>query len=312
MPSQIYHAKTLWYFVILTLAAWRRDSYGSSLPSDDDCVFQDLCHSVASVTCAIERGAWFISNNTLAMKNVGCLLGADRCRAVRHVPTETEVSPSPTPPAAKNKQYQALATTAESIVPKTWWRDGFADPQLLLTAKDHELPRKQFDASTLQNKKLKNLLQCITRQQFIRKSFAFDLEPEIDAIAATKKCTAMKEPVVISFFEQWNTGDNNVNFGGELRKEPSSGRLIWAPIEQGDGKLLVSALQVSSLQCPVSVVTILSSTFTTLHTKSSLIVFIVNYLTRCSIFSMPIMAVFGRVVFGSRGLLNAEERLLVR
>ena len=118
--------------------------------------------------------------------------------------------------------------------------------------------------------------------------------------------------VLISYFEQWNSGDNNVYFLGELKKEPIFGRLLLSPIEQGVGKLLVSALQVSSLQCPVSVVTILSSTFTTLHTKSSLIVFIVNYLTRCSIFSMPIMAVFGRVVFGSRGLLNAEERLLVR
>jgi hypothetical protein len=36
---------------------------------------------------------------------------------------------------------QELALTAESIVPKTWWRQGFANEQLLLTTNDRELPR---------------------------------------------------------------------------------------------------------------------------------------------------------------------------
>jgi hypothetical protein len=95
----------------------------------------------------------------------------------------------------------------------------------------------------LRNKKLKNLLQCVTRQTFIRKSFAFDLEPEIDAVVATR-CTAMSDPVVISFLAQWSTGDNSQLFGGEFRKEKGSDRMVWSPKDTGDGKLLVSALQV--------------------------------------------------------------------
>jgi len=39
-----------------------------------------------------------------------------------HVPTEDEIPESKPPPPAKNKQYQHLATIAESFVEKTWWR----------------------------------------------------------------------------------------------------------------------------------------------------------------------------------------------
>jgi hypothetical protein len=235
---------TVWHFVILVCIVSQK---AFSLSADDDCKFQDLSPSVASVVCAVERGAWFISSNSSAVKNAGCLLGAERCNRKRHVPTQKEISPSPPPPASKSKAYQDLALAAEKIVPKTWWRDGFADPQLLLTSNDRELPRKQFDASRLRNKKLKNLLQCVTRQTFIRKSFAFDLEPEIDAVVATK-CTAMSDPVVISFLAQWNIGDNNQLFGGEFKKEKGSDRMVWAPKDSGDGKLLVSALQVQNIR----------------------------------------------------------------
>jgi hypothetical protein len=170
------------------------------------------------VVCAVERGAWFISSNSSAVKNAGCLLGAQRCNQRRHVPTQKEISPSPPPPASKSQAYQDLALAAEKMVPKTWWREGFADPQLLLTSNDRELPRKQFDASRLRNKK-------------------------IDAVVATR-CTAMSDPVVISFLAQWSTGDNSQLFGGEFRKEKGSDRMVWSPKDTGDGKLLVSALQV--------------------------------------------------------------------
>ena len=214
-----------------------------STSSEDDCVFRDVGYSVSSIACAVERGAWYLPSDSSAIKNVGCLLGANRCSKKRPVPTKDDIPPSPPPPSAMNKQYQALATTAEEIVPKTWWREGFADPQLLLTANDSELPRKQFDVSRLRNKKLKNLLQCVTRQQFIRKSYAFD-KYETHSGAKESKCTAMSEPVVASFLLQWQTGDNSENFGGKLIKESGSERMVWAPIQENDGKLLVSALQV--------------------------------------------------------------------
>lgn len=204
---------------------------------EDTCAFEDISPAIAAILCAVERKAWTISSTSAAVKNAGCLLGGDRCKAKRHVPTEAEVEPSPPPPAAKNKQYQALAMTAEKVVPKTWFREAFADKQFLLATSDRDLPRKQFDASRLRNKKLKNILQCTTRQQFIRKAFAFS-ESQEDAA----KCTAMNEPVVKAFFNLWNAGDTQENFGGEL--VPRGKGYIWTPKKEGDGKLLVSAMEV--------------------------------------------------------------------
>jgi hypothetical protein len=158
------------------------------------------------------------------------------------VPLPEDVKPSPPPPPAKNKEYQKLSMIAEEIVPKTWWRDAFADEKLLLTRNDRDLPRKQFDTSRVRNKKLKNMLQCVTRQQFIRKSYDFDRAGELDAQAASK-CTAMAEPVVKSFLALWNTADASTMFGGEM-KRTESGTMLWTPKEAGDGKLLVSALEV--------------------------------------------------------------------
>ena len=232
----------MWPFKILIFFV-SLNPYVYSLYSEDDCVFYDLTPSVASVVCAVERRLWTLPPNSSAITNAGCLLGANRCSGIRHVPTESEVPPSPLPPESKNKQYQALAMKAESLVPKTWWREGFANDQLLLTASDKDLPRKQFDASRLRNKKLKNLLQCVTRQQFIRKSFDFDLNTEVDAVVNTR-CTAMSDPVVISFLEQWRTGDSSTNFGGELKLQSGTDKYIWTPKETGNGALLVSALQV--------------------------------------------------------------------
>lgn len=227
----------LWCLALLVFL----HSASSSSASEDDCFFRYVGPSVSSVACSVERGAWFISTDSSAMKNAGCLLGGKGCSEKRHVPSMTEIPPSPPPLLAKNKQYQALAMIAESIVPRTWWREGFADPQLLLTTTDSELPRKQFDVSDLSSKKLKNLLQCVTRQQFIRKSFAFDEEEPIKGEA---KCTAMADPVVATFLRLWQTGDNSVNFGGKLIKEFGSERMIWTPEKEVDGELLVSALQV--------------------------------------------------------------------
>jgi hypothetical protein len=85
------------------------------------------------------------------------------------IPTEKDLPASPPPPDAKNQQYQKLSLIAEKVVPKTYWRDGYANDVLLLTHNDSDLPKKMFNyKSSLKNKKLRNMVQCITRQQFIR------------------------------------------------------------------------------------------------------------------------------------------------
>jgi hypothetical protein len=102
--------------------------------------------------------------------------------------------------------------------------------------------RKQFDSKRLRNKKLKNILQCVTRQQFIRKSYDFnDNAISIDG----DKCKAMSSTVVKTFFELWGKNDNNVHFGGGFKV--LNGHKVWIPTSEDDGKLLVSALQVLDL-----------------------------------------------------------------
>jgi hypothetical protein len=118
-----------------------------------------------------------------------------------YVPTEVEVRPSPPPPDALNKDYQRLATIAETIVPKIWWRDGFDHDKLLLSHNDSELPRKLFNIRQLSNKKLRNIYQCVTRQVFIRVSLDFNSSPPP---LRKSKCDAMTEPVIMKFFELWN------------------------------------------------------------------------------------------------------------
>lgn len=198
----------------------------------------DISAASAAILCAVEQGRWFVLGNATAIKNVGCLLGAQRCDQIMKVPKENDVSPSPPPPEAKNKQYQALATKAETVVPKTWWRNAFANDIFLLSHNDSELPRKQFDAKGLKNKKLKNMVQCVTRQQFIRKSFSFESVTENDA----SKCAAASEAVVISFMKLWK--EHGSLLGGTLTVDPTLGVSDWQPNTADNGNLLVSALQV--------------------------------------------------------------------
>jgi hypothetical protein len=217
-------------------------SSSSSSPSSCD-LSSDISPPVASILCAVESKRWFIAPNTTALVSVGCLLGKDaakqdRCSKITAIPTKDQIPASPPPPAAKNKQYQELAMTAEKVVPQTWWRQGFASDLLLLSHNDAELPRKQFDASTLRNKKLKNMYQCVTRQQFIRKSFDFGsgTDADVGASSSSSKCTSMSEPVVKAFLELWRK--DSTNMGGVFR----SG--VWYPSQEDGGNLLVAALQV--------------------------------------------------------------------
>lgn len=199
----------------------------------------DISVAAATILCAVEEGKWFIYMNSSAVRNAGCLLGAKRCDKVMAIPTRDQVPPSAPAPDSKSKQYQALATIAEQVVPRTWWRSGFSNDLLLLSHNDSELPRKQFDPSRLRNKKLKNMLQCATRQPFIRRSFPFDVQLEKDA-SGVSKCTAMSEQVVKSFLELWLTYSDQL--GGVLKS--SSGKFEWFPADIDDGKLLVSAVEV--------------------------------------------------------------------
>ena len=161
------------------------------------------------------------------------------------VPTAEMVPPSPPPKAAKNKMYQELAMKAERVVPKVWWRDGFASDLLLLSHNDTELPRKQFDASSLSNKKLKNLYQCVTRQQFIRKTL--DLSAQKDNLISSssqERCTSMDKAVVQNFFSLWSAEAELL--GGKISTDVN-GRKTWTPTRLENGKLLLSALEVLEL-----------------------------------------------------------------
>ena len=201
----------------------------------------DVSDHISSILCAVENDHWYIPLNSTTLNNAGCLLGTlssgnTRCDSKLHIPTDNELKRSPLPPAAKNKEYQRLALKAEELVPKTYWRDSYADVSLLLTKNDRELPKKQLDSSRLKNKKLKQLLQCTTRQVFIRKSYDFSDNMNIDT-----KCKAIDEPVVISFKELWNKKDNKY-LGGVLKVV--NGMTTWIPDVADNGKLLVSAMEV--------------------------------------------------------------------
>jgi len=173
---------------------------GTTASSLDGC--PDIAYGVLTpihlILCAVDTKVWSIAKNCSTLLNAGCLLGGNRCEGVMHVPTEVEVHPSPPPPDALNKDYQRLAIIAEAIVPKIWWRDGFDHDKLLLSHNDSELPRKLFNIRQLSNKKLRNIYQCVSRQQFIRVSLDFNSAPR------KSKCDAMKETVIRKFFELWS------------------------------------------------------------------------------------------------------------
>lgn len=175
--------------------------YRVSSQNTDDCAFYGVSGQITDTLCSVQSSKLFVHMESLAIQNVGCLLGqkkTKRCNEVIRIPKEGELAESSIPPDAKNKQYQMLAMKAESIIPKVWWRDSFADPALLLSINDNALPRKLLDITRVRSKKLRNMLQCTTRQQFIRKSFSFSAEEP-----SPSKCNAMTEPAVASFYTKW-------------------------------------------------------------------------------------------------------------
>jgi hypothetical protein len=212
-----------------------------------DCkLSKDLSPAISSILCAVESKRWKILSSSTAIVNAGCLLGNNRCDKIMHVPTEEEVIPSEVLPSSKNKQYQSLSLKAEELVPKTWWRGGFSNDLLLLTKRESDSPRQLFNSKTMRNKKLKQIFQCVTRQQFIRKSYDFNNEHDND----DSKCNAMEEHVVKSFYSLWK--ENKDTLGGEFKTTPSLNRIglmkgttrMWQTKDNDDGKLLVAAIEV--------------------------------------------------------------------
>jgi hypothetical protein len=213
----------------------------------ESCNFVDLSRPLHSILCAVETETWKIPPDSPNLKNVGCLIGKNRCAKPLHVPTKEEVPVSPPPPKARNPQYQQLATIAETVVPKTWWREGFADDKLLLSHNNDELPLKLFDSSILSNKKLKNIYQCVTRQQFMRKSYEFDSNSfeNSTSTSSDSQCVAMSQPVVLKFFSLWEKHSKDMDGEFSHSSLPSGETIeIWVPKLTDQGALLLSATEV--------------------------------------------------------------------
>lgn len=112
----------LWLFIVPHVI---HISIVASVALEDSCNFEGVLSApIKTILCSIETKQWRILEDSNAMKRVGCLIGQKtKCDTVMRVPTETDIPASPPPPPAKNKRYQELATIAESVVPKTWWRE---------------------------------------------------------------------------------------------------------------------------------------------------------------------------------------------
>lgn len=169
-----------------------------------ECSRSDVHKVISVVSCNVENLKWYLKPEPL--EEVGCLIGKGRCVTPKHIPQPSEVVPSNPPPISLNPEYYRLASIAESLVPKTWWRDSFDNDMFLLSHNDAELPLKMLDMNKLRVKKLRNLVQCTTRQQFIRKSLHF-FDVSSEGSESQQKCNAMNENVVKEFYLQWEANE---------------------------------------------------------------------------------------------------------
>lgn len=145
---------------------------------------------------------------------------------------------------------------AEKVVPQTWWRRSFSEAALLLTPTNKDFPRRMFDIKVLSNKKLRNIYECVTRQQFIRKSLDFAVNSHRNASSTDEEggpkkaapCVAMTESVVQRFHSLWSAAredlEGSFSFSaptGEVRSPPLR---VWLPRTESTGQLLVAAQEV--------------------------------------------------------------------
>ena len=215
-----------------------------------------LSPAIASLLCAVEHKHLTINPEANALSSAGCMLGqkgkggmdTSRCSHSMHIPTKDETPKSPDPKVSTIKEYTRLAMIAESFIEKTWWREGFASDSLLLSHNDSELPRNQYVISKMRHKKLRNIFQCVTRQQFIRKSYNMNvvggiLDPsKFDKEEAKTNCTAFEHPQVQTFYKLWLQNLKDGMLGGSLRytDNPEKG---WEP-RHDDLSMRESALGV--------------------------------------------------------------------
>lgn len=205
----------------------------------DSCPVQTgVSDVVKRILCSVQLKKWSVPRNATALQNAGCLLGKKRCTEPMQAPLQSEVPESPPPPAAKNQRYQELATAAEQVVPSTWWRKGYADEKFLLTKNNGDFPRRMFEIKVLSNKKLRNMYECVTRQQFIRKSFDFAMNSH--ANISSSACVAMSDPVVVRFFGLWKSLKESMD--GFVSQKDNN--FDWLPKSTGGGELLMAAHEV--------------------------------------------------------------------
>jgi hypothetical protein len=204
---------------------------------EKDCGFSSLSPAIHSILCAVESEDWTFPKELSTFQYLGCLIDDNhpkrwnRCIAPLNIPTPNETPKSPPPPAAKMIEYQKLAMIAENLVPKTWWREGYASPALLLSHNATQLPKRLLNTGLIRNKKLKNIVLCVTRQVFIRDSYSFSVSSE------GSKCSSAKP--VSSFFAAWQRDKQSL--AGSFKQ--SNGHDIWQPSSADNGNLLVLAIE---------------------------------------------------------------------
>ena len=135
------------YLLALLLLALCGHCINASIAANSVNAVYDVTSFIHKLLHLVENGRLkLLTKKSKLLQEKKCLLGATHCRNSRSnteqitVPTKETTTKSPPPPAARNREYQRLATTAEEAIPSAWFRDNYADPQLLLTRTANDYP----------------------------------------------------------------------------------------------------------------------------------------------------------------------------
>lgn len=202
------------------------------------CSYATVSAPIQAIMCAVESGKWNISDALSNPVEGRCLLGGrDRCNGMIHVPTEQEVPASPPSPITKNPDYTKLALISETLVPKTWWKAGFAHPLLSLSNGSIELPVAHLNIGPkhISNQKLRNMYRCMNERAYLRIGVDFK-DKNLPTKNAEARCPAMESPVVKKFQSVWS--QHKSTLGGKIVND------VWFPEGSTDHALLTSANEV--------------------------------------------------------------------